>query len=158
MGSVEVEIDRAALLAEASEIGAQHSTAPAPGPSDVAGDPQPEALPQPAEPLALAEDVKPAVRMLVGELCDLIVPAWEIEQEESDGVADAAALVLAYWMPPGAVHPKYIALASLAGAIWGVARKRRTDDGKWFPMRRKTVERAASTAPAQQPKAPSLSL
>jgi hypothetical protein len=139
---IAVEVDRTQILEEAAAIAASSSSA-APTPAGelapaMAGDVE-----------AKAAEVAPAVRMLVAQCAGAFAPNWEITQGEADGVADAAALVMAYWMPDGAIDPKYLAIVTLATALYGVAGKRRRADGSWVPLR--APRAPASTAPAPSP-------
>lgn len=143
VGAVAVEIDRAEILAEAAAVAAADPSAPALAP---ASGPAPE-----LDVAAKAADVAPAVRMLVAQCASTFAPGWEITSEESNGVADAAALVLAYWMPAGVVDPKYVAIMVLAGAAYGVAAARKREDGSWLPLRKPA---APATSPATPPAGP----
>lgn len=149
--AVTVETDRPALLAEAAAIAAE-----APAPEPVATGAPPESPPPegmaPGVPLApdqLASEAAPAVRGLVSTLAETIAPNWEITRAESDRVGDALALVMAYWMPAGAIEPKYVALVSLAGSLYSVAGARRdASTGKWKPLRKPPEKARASSTEA----------
>lgn len=151
VGHVAVEVDRPALLAEAAAIAAD---APAEPPAAATAESPAAGVADPAVPAPMPEQeaagMQPVLRFATAQLAAL-APGWKITQEESDGVADATALVLAYWMPPGAVHPKYVAILSLAGALWSIAAQRRDDDGKFLPMR---PTREPEKKPAAQEIAP----
>ena len=139
-----VEVDRAAILAEAQAIAdtaapASSSTlAPA-----IAGDAQ-----------SKANDVAPAVRMLVAQCSSAFAPGWEITKAESDGVADAAALVMAYWIPDGVLEPKYLAIITLATSLYGVAGARRREDGSWLPLRAPREPASSSSSSSSTPATP----
>lgn len=156
MGHVAVEVDRTAILAEAAAVAAESpQTAPAPtgelGQAAPALD-QNAAPPAPAlDPVAKAAEVAPAVRFLVAQVVNLTAPNWQVTPDECNGIGDAAAMVLAYWMPPDAIDPKYMAVMSLAGAVWAVAAKRRDDDGNWRPLRAAKAPAPAEGAPARAP-------
>jgi hypothetical protein len=160
VGHVAVEVDRAAILAEAAEAAAE---APPDAPAVSAAGTQ--EAPAPATPAAgapvpvtsgdiaaKAAEVAPALRLIMVNACAALAPNWEISQAESDGVADATALVLAHWMPAGVVDPKYMAAFALAGALYGVASARRNDDGTWRPLRK-----PPANTPARPPTPPATS-
>lgn len=133
VGAVAVEVDREAILAEAAAVAASSSS------SDAAAAPLVDvgaaaSIADP-DPQAKAADVAPAVRLLVAQCCMTFAPGWQVTREESDGVGDAAALVLAHWMPAGVIEPKYLAIVTLATSLYGVASKRRREDGTWAPLR-----------------------
>lgn len=141
-----VEVDRAAILAEAQTIAATDTAPPALEPA------LPPALSN--DPSSKAADVAPAVRLLVAQCSSTFAPGWEITKAESDGVGDAAALVLAYWMPDGVLEPKYLALVTLATSLYAVAGSRRLADGTWMPLRAPRAPRApasSSSTPASEP-------
>ena len=158
MGHVTVEVDRAAILAEAATAAADappETPVPATTGEVAAPSQEPAPAPVPAPQAVSAEELKQAFRFAAAELAVMVAPAWEIEADESNAVADAGAMVLAYWMPPGAVDPKWLSLALLAGSVYGIARRRRNDDGTWKPLRVKAKPAAPAQAPAPSP-APSL--
>jgi hypothetical protein len=149
VGALAVEVNREQILAEAAAIAAS-----SPSSSDV-----PAIAPASSAPAltveAKAADVAPAVRMLVSRCCGTFAPNWEITKEEGDGVADAAALVMAYWMPDGILEPKYLAIISLATSLYGVAGARRLADGSWVPLRAPRAPSSSSSTPPSSPPAPS---
>jgi hypothetical protein len=146
LGSVAVEVDRAAILAEAAAVAAEAGEGAGPVPAA-------EPAPVPAlDVQAKAADVAPAVRLLVAQCSAAFAPNWQITKPESDGVADAAALVLAYWMPDGVLEPKYLAIITLATSLYGVAATRRREDGSWLPLRAPRAPASSSpTSPAPGP-------
>jgi len=151
---VPVDVDRPAILEEAAAIAAASSSSSSGNPAPSSGA---ELAAAPVVDVqAKAADVVPAARMLVAQLSGAFAPNWEVTKAETEGVADSLALVLAYWMPDGAIDPKYVAVLSLAGALYGVAAQRREPDGSWKPLR-KPLERApapsspTSPAPAGAP-------
>jgi hypothetical protein len=152
VGVVAVEVDRAAILNEAAAVAAEAPPeTPVPAQAGEAPSLSHEPAPAPVlDPSAKAAEVQPAVRFLVAQVFTVAAPAWAVTDEESNNVADATALVLAYWMPADAIDPKYVALMSLAGALWGVASKRRDEHGNWKPLREKPKP-ATPAAPVAVP-------
>lgn len=145
VGLVTVEVDRPAILEEAAQV-ADAAEPPASSSSSAELE---QPTPAPAGELdvnARAADVAPAVQLLVSECCATFAPGWRVSSEESERVANAAALVLAHWMPAGVIEPKYVALFTLATSLYGVAAKRRRPDGSWFPLR-EPVSSSSSTSP-----------
>lgn len=145
VGHVAVEVDRPALLAEAAAIAAD-APAETPGAAPLENPAAGGAVPAVSSPETEAAGLQPVMRLACAQLAGL-APGWRITSQESDTVADAASLVMAYWMPPGIVQPKYVALMSLAGALWSVAAQRRVD-GKFLPLRNPPPEKKPATPQA----------
>lgn len=143
-----VEVDRAALLAEADAIAAQAPAATLDPGQGAAQVPTLASAPDPASRLG---ETAPAVRLLVRTLSDTFAPNWAVTAQESDRVGDALAAVMVYWLPAGAIEPKYLALVTLAGAVYGVAAARRdADSGEWRPLRAPPAPPAAAPTPDPQ--------
>lgn len=140
---VAVDVDRPALLEEAAAIAASSSDAPPATSSSSSTE-----LAIAVDVQAKAADVAPAIRLLVSNCCGTFAPNWEVTKAEGDGVADAAALVAAYWMPDGVLEPKYLALLTLAMSLYGLAGARRLPDGSWVPLRKPREPASSSPAPS----------
>jgi hypothetical protein len=153
-----VDVDRAAIRAEAEAIaatapadpGAPPASSPAPGLDEPAG--------IPGDPSSTASEIKVPIRLLCKNTARAFAPNWEISDKESDDVADALALTLAYWMPPGAVDPKYMVVFTLATSIYGVAATRREPDGSFKPLRARPSSTSPPAPAGTPPARPPLSL
>jgi len=144
---VAVEVDRAALLAEADAIA---GTVP---PTVDPAAPVSPALDAPAaEPVQAPQDaakllVLPAT-FITGAVLNYAAPNWQVTREEAAEVGEAAALAWAYWFP-GPSDPKYAALAMLGFSLWNLAESRKDPEtGKYRPLRVKAAKVDQPTPPA----------
>jgi hypothetical protein len=147
-GTIPVDVDRPAILEEAAAIAASSSSSSIDTPAGELEAPIAQTID------AKAAEVAPAIRLLVAQCAGTFAPNWEITKQEGDGVADAAALVMAHWMPDGVLEPKYLAIIALAASLYGVAGARRLEDGSWLPLRKPRAPSSSSSSPAP-PSAPS---
>lgn len=147
-GGVAVEVDRAALLAEADAIAG--AAPPVVDPAAPISPPLegPAAAPAPSPQEAASLLVLPAT-FITGAVLNWAAPNWRVTREEAAEVGEAGALAWAYWFPPGANDPKYAALMMLGAALWNLAESRKDPEtGKYRPLRVKPAKIDQATPPA----------
>lgn len=162
---VAVEVDRAALLAEADAIAGTlppltEAIAPTAAPIDAPG--AAPMMPAMSEE-EIASKLAPALTRGTHLAGQWLAPNWNITHEEAGSVARDLALVLAYWMPADSLQPKYAALAMLGLGLFALAETRTDPEtGALRPLKLKPLrnEKAPDTmsAPVPGTDGPSLAL
>lgn len=162
---VAVEVDRAALLAEADAIAGTlppltEAIAPT-GAATAAPVDAPGAAPMmPAmSEEEIASKLAPALTRGTHLAGQWLAPNWNITHEEAGSVARDLALVLAYWMPSDSLQPKYAALAMLGLGLFALAETRTDPEtGKLRPLKAPRVDNAPDKVSAPPASAEGASL
>jgi hypothetical protein len=113
----EVDIDQAALAAEADAV----QIPEAPSSAEAAQAAQVESEAAAVQSVAeFAAGAEPFVGGMLSALHGVVAPNWVIVPARQEALTKAAALALAYWFPHE-IPPKYLALIMVAGALHGIA-------------------------------------
>jgi hypothetical protein len=146
MGLNAVEVDQAALAAEADRIlaGAPADLAPAidPAAPALAGELAP-AEPTLEQIQAAAAGYEGGAFLIVSKAADIVVPAWRISADERKALSSSIALALAAWFPDHQLPPKYVALLGVAGSLYAIVDARRDPEtGKLLPRHEQPADAA----------------
>jgi len=142
----EVEIDQAALAAEAASIPMPDAAPPAEGaaPDASAGaSEQPQRTPQ-----EFAAGAEPLVLGVLAGLHGIVAPNWTVAPEKMLALTKASALALAYWFPHE-IPPKYVALMMVGGSLYAIAQDNRDQKtGAYKPLHAPPLKPADDAAAA----------
>ncbi len=131
----ELQIDDAALQAEAASVAQEF----APPPSDA-----------PPEMPAASPDTEAGYEILavtvVAQGAAVFVPAWELTQAEVRDLSDAIVRALVLWFPDGMIPAKYMAVLAILGVGLRIAEARRDPVTGQFKPTKYAIARPATAA------------
>lgn len=135
----EVDIDEAALAAEAAAIEVPAASAAptaqgAPASAEAALPSTAAAEPTADQIEARAKEGAPALRYILDPVVDTVAPNWQVTDVEKGKLAHAAAVALVAWFPQD-LPPKYAALLGLAFTVATIADAHRDEHGQVKPLR-----------------------